>query len=79
MYNNTGVIKNIPANSHFHFDFATSLDNSFLGSDKDANWDWYEFYTYVKVKPQTNIADFTRKIQTLKLILQGKIFIIRNP
>lgn len=61
----TGVIKNIPANSHFHFDFAIPLNNNFLGGDKDVDWRWYEFYTYAKVKPKTNIADFTKKIQTI--------------
>jgi len=61
----TGVIKNIPANSHFHFDFAIPLSNNFLGSDKDADWQWYEFYTYVRLKPQTNIASFTKKVQTI--------------
>ena len=61
----TGVIKNIPQNSHFHFDFAIPLNSKFLGGDKDVDWGWYEFYTYVKVKPQTNIASFTKKIKTL--------------
>ena len=61
----TGVIKDVPANSHFHFDFAIPLSNNFLGSDKDADWQWYEFYTYVRLKPQTNIASFTKKVQTI--------------
>jgi putative ABC transport system permease protein len=61
----TGVIKNIPENSHLHFDFAIPLNNNFLGGGKDVDWGWYEFYTYAKVKPQTNIASFTRKIQAL--------------
>jgi len=30
----TGVLKNIPSNSHFHFDFAIPLHNSFLGGIK---------------------------------------------
>jgi putative ABC transport system permease protein len=59
----TGVIKDVPRNSHFHFDFAIPLSK--LGGDKDADWDWYEFYTYVRVKPYTNIAAFTKKIQTI--------------
>jgi len=61
----TGVIKNIPANSHFHFDFAIPLGNNSLGSDKDADWQWYEFYTYVRLKPQTNIASFIKKVQAI--------------
>lgn len=60
----TGVIKNIPSNSHFHFDFAIPL-SKLGGSDKDGDWGWYEFYTYVKLKPHTNIAALTKKIQTI--------------
>lgn len=59
----TGVIKDVPHNSHFHFDFAIPLSK--LGGDKDADWGWYEFYTYVKLKPNTNITAFTKKIQTI--------------
>lgn len=61
----TGVIKNIPGNSHFHFDFAIPLNNNFLGGDKDVDWRWHAFYTYVKIKPQTNIASFTKKVQAI--------------
>jgi putative ABC transport system permease protein len=61
----TGVIKDVPANCHFHFDFAIPLSNKQLGGDKDVDWNWYEFYTYAKLKPQTNSADLTKKIQTI--------------
>jgi len=59
------VIKDVPRNSHFHFDFAIPLSNNQLGGNKDADWNWYEFYTYVKVKPSTNIEAFTKKVQTI--------------
>ena len=57
----SGVIKDVPSNSHFHFDFLISV-RKFPG-DLDGNWGWYNFYTYVKVKPNTNIASLTKKIQ----------------
>ena len=56
----TGVIKDVPANSHFHFDFLSSFRQ--LG-DLDNNWDQYNYYTYAKVKPATNIATLTKKIR----------------
>ena len=59
----SGVIKDIPLNSHFHFDFAIPLNK--LGGDKDIDWGWYGFYTYAKVKPHTDIAAFTKKIQAI--------------
>jgi putative ABC transport system permease protein len=56
----TAVIKDIPANSHFHFDLLSPFRQ--LNAD-DANWDSYNYYTYARVKPGTNIAAFTKKIQ----------------
>jgi putative ABC transport system permease protein len=58
------VIRDIPSNSHFHFDFLISV-RTFPGNDMDANWGWYNFYTYIKLKPGTNIATLTKKLQAL--------------
>lgn len=48
IYKVTAVIKNIPANSHFNFDFLFSMDN--------VNYDWnnylsHNFFTYLLLKP----------------------------
>jgi len=59
----SGVLKDVPSNSHFHFDFLISV-RKFAG-DFDGNWGWYNFYTYAKLKPHTNIAAFTKKLQDL--------------
>jgi len=59
----TGVLKDVPSNSHFHFDFLISI-RKFSGNIDD-RWGWYNFYTYVRVKENTNIAGFTKKIQEL--------------
>jgi putative ABC transport system permease protein len=59
----SGVIKDIPPNSHFHFDFLVSWRQ--LPASLDNNWGGYNYYTYVKVRPGTNIAAFDKKIQAL--------------
>jgi putative ABC transport system permease protein len=59
----TGVIKDVPSNSHFHFDFLISV-RKFSG-DIDGNWDWYNFYTYIKLKDNANAANLNPKIQAL--------------
>jgi putative ABC transport system permease protein len=59
----TGVIKDVPSNSHFHFDFLISV-RKFPG-DVDGNWDWYNFYTYIKLKDNANAANLNPKIQAL--------------
>ena len=56
----TAVIKDVPANSHFHFDLLASFRQ--LGN-LDDNWDQYNYYTYAKIKSGTSIADLTKKIQ----------------
>ena len=57
----TGVLKDVPSNAHFHFDFLISTRK--FGGNIDANWGFYNFYTYVKVKHNTNVANLTKKIQ----------------
>jgi len=60
----TGVLKDIPQNSHFTFDFLipfVSRNDSVI--DKD--WNWYIFYTYVLLKPNANAAAFENKLQPL--------------
>jgi putative ABC transport system permease protein len=57
----TGVIKDVPGNAHFHFDFLVSFRQ--LDGNLDANWGGYNYYTYVRVKDGTNMAELTKKIQ----------------
>ncbi len=57
----TGILKDVPPNSHFHFDFLVSI-RKFSGNI-DGAWGWYNFYTYVKLKSHTDIAGFTKKVQ----------------
>jgi putative ABC transport system permease protein len=56
----TGVLKDVPENSHIHFDFLCPFRQ--IGN-VDANWGQYNYYTYVKVKPNANVALLTKKIQ----------------
>lgn len=59
----TGVIEDVPAQSHFHYDFLLSYRR--LPSAANTNWDSYNYYTYVKVRPGTDIGAFDKKIQAL--------------
>jgi putative ABC transport system permease protein len=74
----TGVMKDVPRNSHFHFDFAISLQR--LTGD-NGDWDWDDFYTYAKIKPHTNIAGLTKKIQGIynQNDPSGKIIFYTQP
>jgi putative ABC transport system permease protein len=59
----TAVLKDLPLNSHFHFDFLTSFQT--LGNDLDTRWGGYDYYTYVRTKSVVNQASFVAKIQAL--------------
>jgi putative ABC transport system permease protein len=56
----TGVVKEMPQESHFHADFLISTRK--FGGDINEVWDWYNFYTYIKLKPNTAISTVEPKI-----------------
>lgn len=52
----TGIFENVPENSHIKFDFLLSyetLKNTYAGYE--TSWGWYDFYTYVLLKPNTSV------------------------
>jgi putative ABC transport system permease protein len=59
----TGILKDVPSNAHFHFDFLVPIRK--LSGDIGRAWGWYNFYTYVKLKPYSKIAGLTKKIQDI--------------
>ncbi|GAA0559202.1 ABC transporter permease [Chitinophaga japonensis] len=59
----TGVLKDVPGNSHFHFDFLIPLRRRDVNPDTD--WGSHTFYTYAKLKPNTSVAGFTDKLRLL--------------
>ena len=56
----TGVIEDIPEQSHFHFDFLISLPSSSV--QLNSNWSNYTWYTYIKLKPGSSIEQVEPKI-----------------
>ncbi|MFT3947068.1 MAG: ABC transporter permease [Agriterribacter sp.] len=58
LYKITAVIKDIPSNSHFNFDFIFSM--------KNVNYGWgqimsHNFYTYLLLKPGTDVKAFEKR------------------
>ncbi len=63
VYKVTGVIKDVPRNSHLRFDMLiswTSLPKNFNGGDD--NWGNFNNFTYVLLKPGTSAAAFNKKL-----------------
>ncbi len=61
----SGVMKDVPSNSHFHFDYLVSFKKQPGNSPQVTNWNNYNDYTYVKTKAGLNTASFVKKIQEL--------------
>lgn len=59
----TALIRDVPANAHFHFKVLASFRR--LPSSLDANWGGYNDYTYVKTTPGASIPSMVNKIQAL--------------
>jgi putative ABC transport system permease protein len=64
-YKVMGVIKNAPANTHFKYDMLLSIP-TFKANRQDFETDWmhpFDKFTYVKLKPQVDAAEFEKQIQ----------------
>jgi putative ABC transport system permease protein len=59
----TGVIYNMPAQSHFNFDYFLSMAS--LPSSKDQAWNNFAFTTYVLFKQPSNHENFAAKLNAL--------------
>ncbi|MDX2048012.1 MAG: FtsX-like permease family protein [Chitinophagaceae bacterium] len=60
LYKVTAVIKDIPRNSHFNFDFFFSMDNVNYGF---GNFLSHNFHTYIVLKPGTDPKAFSKNFE----------------
>jgi putative ABC transport system permease protein len=60
LYTVTGIIQNVPDNSHIKFDMLASL-STYPGQGNNTAWLNHNFYTYIVVKDGTNKADLQEK------------------
>jgi len=63
-YTITGVMDNVPSNSHFHFDFLASI-SSYSHPDMNSWVKWPQFYTYLLLKPGSSPAVVAGKADKL--------------
>lgn len=59
----TGVVEDVPQNSHVHYDFLASFET--LEFSRDQNWISNNFHTYFVLKKGTSNKDFETKLQIL--------------
>lgn len=61
----SGVVEDLPSNSHIQFDFLTSIDSYDHIKSQEWKWIWTAFATYGLVKPGTDVVALTHKIQRI--------------
>jgi putative ABC transport system permease protein len=64
----TGVIKDMPQNSHLHFSGIRSFDEAL----SDGNWGNAYLYTYLLLKPGADIASLQKKLPALEHTIAAK-------
>ncbi|MEO3408474.1 ABC transporter permease [Mucilaginibacter sp. CAU 1740] len=63
LYKVTGVIKDLPKQSHFHYDFFLSMTSK--EESRENAWFSNNFNTYVLLKPGANVKQFEAKLPEL--------------
>jgi putative ABC transport system permease protein len=63
LYKVTAVIKDVPGNAHLRFDMLISLSSVLKGNQNGQNnWGSFNNFTYVLLKPNTNVSAFYKKL-----------------
>jgi putative ABC transport system permease protein len=68
-YTVTGLMKNVPVNSHFHFEMLGSL--STLRGSRSTNWVNHNYYTYVVLAEGTDPDKFTEGLRQVVIKYVG--------
>jgi len=63
IYTVTGLLEDIPVNSHFHFELLGSLGS--IRNSRNTNWLNHNFYTYITVVPGTDVEQLSENINSI--------------
>lgn len=67
----TGIIADVPANTHYRFDIL--LSDKTLAEDQDYDvWNWFNYYVYVRLTPGTDLVATTEKLRKISLEQYGE-------
>lgn len=70
LYTVTGIVQNVPDNSHMKFDILASM-SSFPGQANNEQWVSHNFYTYIVVKDGTDKNELQDKFQEMVIKYVG--------
>jgi len=56
----TGILEEVPSNSHFTFDFLVTFSSlkDVIGNRRLEHWAWFDHHTYILMEPNTKVAEF---------------------
>lgn len=74
VYKVSGVVADVPKNSHLIFDMLISSSTILRGNHNGDDWGSFNNFTYVLLKPGTNAAAFNRKLIPLYDKFMAPIF-----
>lgn len=59
----TGVFEDVPENSHIKFDLLISYEtiNAMTNNESETSWGWYDFYSFILLKPGTDVKALQAK------------------
>jgi len=63
IYTVTGLLEDIPVNSHFHFELLGSLGS--IRNSRNTNWMNHNFYTYITVVQGTDVEQLSENINSI--------------
>jgi putative ABC transport system permease protein len=58
-----GVLARVPTHFHLDFNYIIPMSAAGLPAERMQKWTWQQFFTYIKVKPGTNIENLQSKFQ----------------
>lgn len=62
----TGIIKDIPGNTHLQFDYLVSFLTMYsLRNDIDRSWSILNYYSYIQLEDRVKAADFENKLPAI--------------
>jgi putative ABC transport system permease protein len=62
-YKVTGVLAKLPDHFHLNFHYLASFSTIGMPQERMDRWTWNQFYTYIKLKPGTNVVQLQNKFQ----------------
>ena len=74
VYKVTGVIEDVPGNSHLRFDMLISMSTFLRNNQGQGNWGNFFNFTYVLLKPAVNADAFNKKLHEVYIKFVEPIF-----